>query len=110
NHVGEAHQVALELYGAVPRLKGERRTPHEPEIRLKERGIELVRDAALSEHILRLKLEALNGQDVFFTQTEHRSIHPVPLAEEAGFGRGLYRLVKLKYLLRDRFGFIQRGD
>ena len=38
----ETYEIAFELDGTVPRLKCEGRTPHEPEVRRKEIGIELV--------------------------------------------------------------------
>ena len=62
----EAHQIALELHGAVPPLESKSRAPHEPKVRLKKRWIKLVGDAGSPDHSLRLKLKTLNGQDMFF--------------------------------------------
>lgn len=44
--------------------------PHEPEIGLEERGIELIRDAASAEHGFRLDRQTLDRQDVFFAEAE----------------------------------------
>src|SRR5580698_6830219 len=64
NHVGKAHEITLELECAMPRLEGKCSAPHEPEIGLEEGGLELVRDAASSQQIFRLKFQALNCQDM----------------------------------------------
>jgi hypothetical protein len=68
--VREAHLIALELHGAVPPLESKSGAPHEPEVRLKKRWIELIGDAGSPELALRLKLQPLDGQDMFFAQTE----------------------------------------
>ena len=47
DHMGEAHEIALEFDRAVPGLKGEGRAPHEPEIGLEKRGVELIGDAGV---------------------------------------------------------------
>ena len=56
------HQIAPKLNRAMPRLKGESRTPHRTRSPL-QRSFELVRNAYSSEHSLRLKFH-IEGQDM----------------------------------------------
>jgi hypothetical protein len=98
--VSEAQEVALELDRAVPGLEGKCRTPHEPEVCLEERRVELVRNAASSEHSLRLKLQALDGQDMLFAQPKLGSVDPFRFFKdydlvtgEASVARGTVTLI-----------------
>src|SRR5208283_4234124 len=103
----EAVQVAFELNRAMPRLKRERRAPHDPEIRLKERGVELIGDAACPQRLLRFQRHAFKGQDVSLRQAEFWSVDSVAIPEYPGFGRSLHRLVPLEDLLSHRHPLIQ---
>src|ERR1017187_7699819 len=91
NHMSETHQIALKLDRAVPWLKSKGRTPHKPEVCFKERGVELVRNAGSCKQPLRLKLQAFDGENVLFAQTELRSVEPVSPSKETGLGRGFHR-------------------
>jgi hypothetical protein len=64
--MSEAQQIALEFDRAVPGLKGKCRTPHKPEVCLKERGIKVVANSASTENCFRLNPKALDGQDMSF--------------------------------------------
>src|SRR6266702_7407560 len=108
--MSEAQQIALEFDRAVPGLKGKCRTPHKPEVCLKERGIEVVRYPASTENSFRLKPQALDGQDMSFAQAEFGSVEPVSTPKESGFGRGFHRLIPFEDLLRDRLAFIEGRD
>jgi hypothetical protein len=81
--MGEPHQIALELNGAVPRLESEGRAPHEPEIRFEERRIELIRDSASAQHGFRFDREPLNRQDMRLAEAELRCGLPLAVSEQA---------------------------
>src|ERR1700729_227014 len=108
--MGEAEQIAFEFDGAMPRLKCKGGRPHEPEVGLKERKVEVVRDAGSPENHLRLKAEALDAQDMFFAEPKPGCVDSVSAAEQAGFGGGLQHLILLKDLLRDRPAFVESRD
>ena len=110
DHVGETNEIALEFDGAVPRLKGEGRAPHEPEIGLEERGVELIGNHRGAQHALRFERQALDGQDVGFAEPELGSRLPLALAHQAGLGRGLHRLVPGEGLLGHGSALVERRD
>src|SRR5215469_7467123 len=103
-------KISLELDRTMPWLKGKRRTPHKPEICLKEGGVELVRNAASSEKPLWLKPQSLDGQDMFFAQAKLRRGDSVSAPNEPRFGRGLQHLILLEDLLRNRLALIESGN
>jgi len=84
--VGKPHKIALELDCAMPRLEGEGRALHVPEIRPEERRIELVGDAALAEHHLGLDRQAFQAQDVLLREAELGSVQSMSATEESGLG------------------------
>src|ERR1035438_342213 len=105
--MSEAHQIALKFDRAMPRLKGEGCAPHQPEVGCKERRIELVRNGSSSEHSLRLKLQALEGQDMLFAKTKLGSVDPASITKEPGFGGRLHGLIPSEDLLRNRLAVVE---
>ena len=70
DHVDKSHQITFELRRAVPRLKGKGGTPHQPEVGLKERGIELVRDGGVSQQAFGLERQTFDVEDLPFAEAE----------------------------------------
>jgi hypothetical protein len=110
NHVREAQQVAFKLDCAMPRLKGERGTPHAPEICLKERRIKLIGNRASSKELLGFKSQVFDGQNMTLAQTEPGRIDPVSIPKKTGLGRGLHGFVPIKDFPRYRPGTIKGGN
>ncbi len=63
-----------------------------------------------AEHILGLKRQTLDRQDVLFAEAEFGRSLPVAVADEARFGRRRHRHVPLEDLLRDRLAPVESGD
>src|SRR6202051_725465 len=106
----ETEQIAFEFHGAVPGLKGEGSAPHEPEVCLEKRRIEVVGDAASSQHPLRLNPQALDGQDLFFAETKPGSVDPVSAAEETRFRGGFHGFVPGEDLLGNGHSLVERRN
>ena len=78
-----------------------------PEVRFKEPRGELVGDRGPSKKLFRFDRQAPEVKNDLLAQTKTRTIDPVTIPKQAGFGGGLHRLVPVEYLLRHRFGPIE---
>ena len=82
----EAEQITLELDRAVPGLKGKGGTPHEPEVGLEKRRIEVIGDAASPQQRLWLQPQALEVRICFSLRPNLGASTRCPLTEETGMG------------------------
>ena len=110
DHVRKPKQIASELDSAMPGLECECRAPHQPEIRLKERRVELIGDGAPAEHSLRFRCQTLQIKDVLFAQAKFGAVDSLSSAHETGLRGGLHGLVPVEDFLSDGLASIQRRN
>ena len=105
--MGETHQITLELDRAMPGLKGKSRTPHMPEIRLKELRIELIGDGASPKELFRFERQALKRQNMTLAQAKRGRVDTVSIPKETGLRRGLHCFIPVEDFPRYRPGSIE---